>query len=208
MQNLNKENNEKERRDKERIERDKERNLKDFKENIPAPGQYSISENTITPSYSFPKSKTTSKSRSNERDNDRFYDVEGSYKKTQEKHFQSTIGKSKRKEDNVESKLGPGYYNLYDPNGTQKGITISERFNEKEKESTPGPGAYKPQWDSVDIIYTNDIKFGTSQKMSDDKQNDYPGPGFYKIEGKLDKGNTLLIKIISIDDIDIFLKYK
>ena len=85
----------------------------DNKENMPAPGQYTVSQTSKNPSFTFPKSKSHSASKSKERENDRFYDIEQSHKVTQQTTIKTSIGKSTRKDDKIDNTPAPGYYNLY-----------------------------------------------------------------------------------------------
>lgn len=104
-------------------------------------------------------------------------------------HSPSTVfGKDKRDKTRVDDMPEPGRYNV-PTTMTSKGVKIQGRYEVKEHERAPPPGAYSPNMDPSKVK-GGSISFGHEAKGSGYKDNKVPPPGTYNPELKPHGGWT------------------
>lgn len=144
------------------------------KENYPAPNQYHVKQpksGGITIGKKFPKKRDTDKQ------NEVFYEVQGSYNKTQIKNTKAVIGKSKRPKFANDDNPGPNHYSIKDTSNP-KPQTIGKSKRQTKKEDTNN--RFYEAGKSKDAISAH-VPAATIPKSKNpsDPENPHLGPGSY-----------------------------
>jgi len=113
----------------------------------------------------------------------------------------STVGEGpqysmyQKRDQRIEQTPGPGDYN--EPGKQQKGVSIGQKFRNREQEEMPGPGNYEGQ-----TTVGEGPQYSMYQKR-DQKIEYTPGPGDYNEPGRQHKGVTIGQKIKQRDAEDM-----
>ena len=149
------------------------------------PGNYNITKNKSTlPSYSIGKSKRTFFSSKNENPGVGTYKI----RKEENSSPKYSIGKKININDEKEKSPGPIYF----PKSNNKNLKYSISGKEKSKKNyneTPAPNYYNNEKMNNNKKKSPSWKFSSSERDNDIKQSNknFPGPGSYKIRGKIKK---------------------
>ncbi len=147
------------------------------KDNYPGPGNYKSGNYENGPSYTMSRSERQLKA--SDKANYTFYNVEDAFLATTRKPANTNFGTSERKDLAPSEYPGPGYYSNLNLR-KQGGVTMGQRFKDKDLDNYPGPGQY--------TVYKPDGKpaYTMAPKLNFEKYRDVTDDRFYEIQPAFD----------------------